>query len=480
MEDVTIVGAGPTGSLMALLLARRGYKKIRVFEYRSDPREAAAAAAGKKEAAAAAKLDDASLAKVADAAKRSINLTLSHRGLCALRRAGIDEAALRLSVPVRGRMIHDKQGGIQLQAYDPNPERVMHSIGREVINTWLLAQLSTYESSGVIELCFGHKCLKVSPDGSAEFLRIADGQTVRTAPARLLGCDGAFSVVRTAMARMARVSVSVEYIEHGYKELSMAPKPSGAADESGRGLHRMPAEGLHIWPGSEVMLIALPNIDGSFTCTIFGDFALLDSLTTEEQVRDFFGKTWPDTLDLIPDLPRQYLANRNAALGTVRCWPWHIKDSHVLLLGDAAHGVVPFYGQGMNCAFEDCLLLDEALVKSADDWTQAVPAYAAARKPATDALATLAVDNYEEMRDKTVDRTFLVKCKLHEALHAVLGERWQPSLHTAVTFTSMPYHEAKATFERQDRMLTRAVLGATTALVALGARAALRSFQRRG
>ena len=244
MEDVTIIGAGPTGSLMALLLARRGYK-VKVFEFRDDPRDGAAASSkgggGSAAPAVAApaangiKVEDTSLAKVADAAKRSINLTLSHRGLRALARAGLDEAALRLAVPVRGRMIHDKEGGISLQAYDPNPERVMHSIGREVINKWLLAQLGEFEASGVVELHFGHKCLKVSSDGSAEFSRAADGQTVRTSPARLLGCDGAFSATRTAMSQIARVSVSVEYIEHGYKELSMTSKPGGAAGEHGSG-----------------------------------------------------------------------------------------------------------------------------------------------------------------------------------------------------------------------------------------------------
>ena len=451
--DATIVGAGPTGALTALLLAKRGYK-VRVFEYRDDPRKT-------KTTVGIDSAMGSELAKVADAAQRSINLTLSHRGLTGLRRAGLADEALSLAVPVRGRMIHDKAGNISLQQYDPDPEKVMYSIGREVINSWLLTQLGEYEKSGRVELHFGHKCIAVKADGSATFERKSDKTAVSTPAGKLLGCDGSFSRVRAEMARMARVSVSVEYIEHGYKELAMKATPDGK--------HAMPAEGLHIWPGAnngEVMLIALPNITGSFTCTVFGDFAFLESLKTEEEVRAFFAKTWPDTLKYMPDLPEQYLRNPNAALSTVRCSPWHLNAS-VLLLGDAAHGVVPFYGQGMNCAFEDCLLLDEALEACADDWASAVPPFATARKRATDALAQLAVDNYEEMRDKTVDPFFLLKVKVHEALHAVLGSRWQPSLHSAVTFTSMPYHEARATCEWQDAMLVRA--GCAAAALAIGA-----------
>ena len=467
--SVTVVGAGPTGALAAILLAKRGYH-VRVFEYRDDPRAAKAPAAGGSGATAATANGDmtASLAKVADAAKRSINLTLSHRGLTGLRRAGLDEAALKLVVPVRGRMIHDKQGNINLQQYDPDPERVMYSIGREVINSWLLTQLGDFEAQGRVELHFGHKCVRVRADGSATFERAADGKTVEVGAGKLLGCDGSFSKVREQMGRISRLSFSLDYIEHGYKELAMKALPGGG--------HAMPAEGLHIWPGSEVMLIALPNADGSFTCTIFGDFAFLESLTTEAAVRAFFERTWPDTLKYMPDLPQQYLRNPNAALGTVRCHPWHLKGN-LLLLGDAAHGVVPFYGQGMNCAFEDCLLFDDALDAHADDWGAALPAFGAARKVATDALAQLAIDNYEEMRDKTVDPLFLLKVKCHEALHALLGERWQPSLHSAVTFTSMPYHVARDTCLWQDKVLLRA--GCALGALALGAggAAALRGLR---
>lgn len=457
LPPVTIVGAGPTGALAAVLLARRGYK-IKVFEYRDDPRTTSGAA----QTGAALVEGSADLAKVADAAKRSINLTLSHRGLTGLGRAGLDEAALKLSVPVRGRMIHDAAGNITLQAYDPDPERVMYSIGREVINSWLLGQLAEYEASGTVELFFGHKCSRVHADGSAEFARKSDGKIVSVGPGKLLGCDGSFSKVRADMSRISRLSVSVDYIAHGYKELAMKPAPSGG--------HQMPAEGLHIWPGSQVMLIALPNIDGSFTCTIFGDFAFLESLDTADKVTSFFGKTWPDSLTLIPDLAQQYMRNPNAALSTVRCSPWHLKGN-LLLLGDAAHGVVPFYGQGMNCAFEDCLLLDRALEASADDWGSVLPSFAASRKRATDALAQLAIDNYEEMRDKTVSRAFLLKVKCHEALHAVLGAAWQPSLHSAVTFTSLPYDEARATCEWQDAMLVRA--GCAIGALAVSAAAAV-------
>jgi len=465
--DVTVVGAGPTGALAALLLARRGYR-VNVFEFRDDPR---VQVAKPKQAKEGSLLGDAvaSLAKVADAAKRSINLTLSHRGISGLARAGLDEAALQLAVPVRGRMIHDREGNIKLQPYDPDPERVMYSIGRETINSWLLDQLSEHEADGRVQLFFGHKVVRVRPDGSADFERRSDGKTHSTPPAKLLGCDGTFSKVRTEMSRCSRLSISLDYIEHGYKELAISP----AAD----GRHKMPAEGLHIWPGSEVMLIALPNGNGSFTCTIFGDFTFLESLKTEESVRRFFADTWPDTLELMPDLPQQYLRNPNAALSTVRCSPWHL-NGNLLLLGDAAHGVVPFYGQGMNCAFEDCLLFDQAREADADDWGTALPTFSAERKRATDALAELAIDNYVEMRDKTVSRSFLLKCWLHESLHGLLGERWQPSLHSAVTFTSLPYNEARATCEWQDAMLVRAGCAIGAVAIGTGALAAMRGLAR--
>lgn len=463
LPDVTVVGAGPTGALSALLLAKRGYH-VRVFEYRDDPRKA-------KTTQGIDSAMGSDLAKVADAAKRSINLTLSHRGLTGLRRAGIDEEALSLAVPVRGRMIHDKSGNISLQQYDPDPEKVMYSIGREVINAWLLTQLGEYEKSGRVELFFGHKCVSVKGDGSSVFERKSDGKQMTTPAGKLLGCDGSFSRVRAEMSRMSRLSVSVEYIDHGYKELAMGPTPDGK--------HAMPAEGLHIWPDrtgtGQAMLIALPNSTGSFTCTIFGDFAFLESLKTEEQVRAFFADTWPDTLKYMPDLPAQYLRNPNAALSTVRCSPWHL-NGNLLLLGDAAHGVVPFYGQGMNCAFEDCLLLDEELEARGDDWAAALPPFSADRKRATDALAQLAIDNYEEMRDKTVDNFFLLKVKVHEALHSLLGSKWQPSLHSAVTFTSLPYDQARSTFEWQDSMLIRAGCAVGACAIGVGALAVTRGL----
>ena len=256
------------GALVALLLAKRGYS-IHVSEYRDDPRQKKAST---KKASDFADLGSTALAKVADAAKRSINLTLSHRGLSGLKRAGIDTKALELAVPVRGRMIHGKDGSITLQPYDPDPNKVMHSVGRESINGWLLEQLAEYEASGTVKLHFGYKCVRVKADGSADFEKISDKSVHSSGPGKLLGCDGTFSKVRAEMARISRLSVSIEYIEHGYKELAIKSKPceGDKCTAGGKGAtHAMPAEGLHIWPGSETnqtMLIALPNADGSFTC----------------------------------------------------------------------------------------------------------------------------------------------------------------------------------------------------------------------
>mmetsp|Transcript_21114 Transcript_21114/g.48347 ORF Transcript_21114/g.48347 Transcript_21114/m.48347 type:complete len:272 (+) Transcript_21114:2-817(+) len=251
------------------------------------------------------------------------------------------------------------------------------------------------------------------------------------------------------MGRVTRLSVSLEYIDSGYKELAM---PAGKD-----GKHAMPPHGLHIWSSGELMLIALPNNDGSFTCTLFGPFRTLESVRTAEEVLRFFEIHFPDAVGLMPDLTSDYINNPIGALSTVRCSPWNFNQ--MLLLGDAAHGVVPFYGQGMNCGFEDCIELDDALEATGHDWAAALPIFAAERKQATDALADLALDNYIEMRDKTVDRLFLLKCRVHAVLHALLGSSyWQPSLHTAVSFTTMPYHVARSVCARQDRILARAAL----------------------
>lgn len=467
-QHVTVVGAGPSGALAALLLAQRGYR-VSVYEGRPDPRESA----GEGHAAVVG-VKDASLSKVADAAKRSINLALSHRGLCALRKAGLDEAAIAAAVPMRGRMIHDKNGGMTLQPYGTRPDEILYSIGRQQINVWLLEALRKH--SDQVDLHFERKCSTVRADGSADF--VASGAGVKggergggivahAPPGRLLGCDGAFSAVRAGLSRLCRLSVSVDYIEHGYKELHMPAAKGGG--------YAMPPEALHIWPGSEAMLIALPNSDGSFTCTLFGDFTLLESFTTAAAATAFFESLWPDTLTLIPDIAVQYLRNPNAALSTVRCAPWNF-GGKLLLIGDAAHGVVPFYGQGLNCAFEDVDLLDAELERCADDWEEALPKFYQARKPAADALARLALDNYVEMRDKTVDRLFLLKNTAHGLLHSLFGERWQPSLHTAVSFTSMPYHEAMEACANQDRWLVRSA--AVVAALGIGGAVAIVAKRR--
>jgi len=281
-EPVTVIGGGPAGSLAALMLARRGYC-VRLFEGRDDPREEASTEA---EATAAAQalsgVDDASLAKTASASKRSINLALSHRGLCAMRRVdpSLAERVLADAVPMRGRIIHGADGKLTLQPYGVEEDEVLYSIGRQAINVFLLEQLRAAEAlpagtPGSVASTFGAKLRSAARDGSAEF-ETAGGR-VSCGPGRVLGCDGAFSATRKAMGRMARLSVSLEYIDHGYKELVMEQAPGGG--------YRMPREGLHIWPGSEVMLIALPNTDGSFTCTLFGDFKVLEALQTEEQVQ---------------------------------------------------------------------------------------------------------------------------------------------------------------------------------------------------
>lgn len=415
-KKVTILGGGLVGSLMAVFLAKRGYD-VTVFEKRGDPRQ------------------ERSLGG------RSINLALSDRGLLALQKAGIGAALDRVMVPMKGRMIHQINLPNSFQPYGKSNQAI-NSVSRELLNELLISEA---ENVGV-RFMFGHKCEAVDIDACIATFEAKGGLFTQEADL-ILGADGAYSTLRTALQRSDRFSYSQEYIPHGYKELNIAPGKDGD--------FQLEPHALHIWPRGQFMLIALPNTDKSFTCTLFLPFEgklSFASLDTPGRIQGFFKDLFPDMIGLIPDIKEQFFANPTSSLVTVHCHPWSKK--RCLLIGDAAHAVVPFYGQGMNAGFEDCRLFINMLDQNPSSWEALVSDFGSSRKKDTDAIARLALDNFIEMRDKVSDPGFLWQKKLEARLHDRYPEKWIP-LYTMVTFSHMPYHEALEVGQRQESIMRK-------------------------
>jgi kynurenine 3-monooxygenase len=307
---------------------------------------------------------------------------------------------------------------------------------------------------------FNHRCLEV--DLEAPAAQLLNGQTNETITARgdaIIGVDGAFSAVRGSMQRLDRFEYSQSYLAHGYKELTIPPAVDGS--------WQMEKNALHIWPRKSFMMIALPNPDGSFTCTLFWEFdgpRSFASTRSDHEFRRIFHEEFPDAVALMPELMKDFKENPTGSLVTIRCAPWYYQDK-VALLGDAAHAVVPFYGQGMNAAFEDCVVFDECLAEFPNDRKRAFAEYFARRRANADALADLAVHNFIEMRDKTASRAFRAKKKLDHALEGVLPGIYLP-LYTMVSFTRIPYAEATRRAQLQDRIVY-GILIAAAVIVAL-------------
>jgi kynurenine 3-monooxygenase len=428
-EKFVLIGSGLAGGLLAAYFGRRGYE-VDLYERRADPREGNTVGG------------------------RSINLALSTRGIHALEQLGIADEVLRHAIPMRGRMIHDKSGELHFSPYDRDPNKHINSIGRAALNTTVIEAAQRYPN---VRVHFNHRCTEVDLDEAVAHLETESGQLTARGHA-VIGVDGAFSAVRQSMQkRLPGFQYDESYLPHGYKELTIPPAPDGG--------WRMEKEALHIWPRKSFMMIALPNPDGSFTCTLFWEFAgprSFESTKTDEDVRRFFEEEFPDAVPLMPALLEDFRENPTGSLVTIRCAPWFHRDK-IALVGDAAHAVVPFYGQGMNAAFEDCVVLDECLAEFPRDRTRAFAEYFLRRKENADALADLAVHNFIEMRDKTASKTFRTKKKLDHLLEGLLPGIYLP-LYTMVTFTRIPYAEAARCARRQDRIVYASLIAAAVML----------------
>ena len=416
-ETAIVVGAGLVGSLWAVFLARRGYT-VKVFERRSDMR-AAGYSGGK-----------------------SINLAMSERGWKAIEKAGIREKIEKVAIPMPGRMMHSVAGELTFQPYGKEGEAI-YSVSRGGLNLELLNIAASFPN---VEFYFDHRCVEVdlhNPIITFEDLKTKEIKTIE-APL-IFATDGAFSAVRNVLQRTDRFNYRQFYLEHGYKELTIPPLENGE--------HRMKPGALHIWPRGNHMLIALPNADGSFTCTMFLPFegeVSFEKLKTDADVLNFFQTYFADAIPLMPTLLQDFWANPTASLVTVNCSPWQWQN-RILLLGDAAHAIVPFYGQGMNAGFEDCTILDAMLDEMEGDWSKTIPAFAQSRVKDGNAIAELAQRNFVEMRDLVADPKFLLRKKIAADLHAKFPQEFLP-VYSMVTFSNTPYHIALQEDDAQNAL----------------------------
>lgn len=418
-KEVIIVGAGLVGSLLSIYLSKRGYK-VKIFERRPDMR------------------------KEKMSVGRSINLALSDRGIKALEEVGIMEEIKKIAIPMHGRFLHNKDGSTAYQPYGQEGQFI-NSVSRGELNKKLMDLAETHGA----EIFFNEKCETVNwKKNIVHFENTQSPVTSGFSFDLLFGSDGAYSAARlTHQLQHDKFQYQQYYIDFGYKELNI---PAGS-----NGGFLMEKKALHIWPRGNYMLIALPNIDGSFTCTLFFPFEgepSFKSLATKEKVDAFFKATFADAYDLMPGLAHDFFANPTSSLVTVKCFPW-VREDKFALIGDAAHAIVPFFGQGMNCGFEDCRVLDELIDLHKEDWGEILREYQTLRKPDGDAIADLAINNFTEMRDKTADPKFLLQKKIEARLHEKYPDKWIPA-YSQVTFSPhIRYSEALKRGQMQEAIM---------------------------
>jgi kynurenine 3-monooxygenase len=425
MARYTIIGAGPVGTLMGLMLARRG-QRVCLVERRADPRT------------------------TPPEGGRSINLALAARGLLALEHAGMSAGVVAQMIAMPGRMLHDEHGALQFLRYGQNEREVIYAIGRERLNRILIDSAAAHPG---IELRFNLRCTDVDPAAGTLQLREQGGGTRTEAFEILLGADGAGSAVRAAMVARGRASVYEKALEHDYKELLIAPVGHGVAAG-----YAFEPHALHIWPRGGFMLIALPNADGSFTATLFlarhGEHGF-DRLGDGGAVRTLFQQQFADASAVLADLEQQFERNPQSQLGTIYCSGWQAAR-RVLLLGDAAHAIVPFHGQGLNCGFEDCRLLDQLLAADTQPGA-ALEAFERTRRPDTDAIAAMALENYVEMRDGVRTAQFAQRKQLAASLEREFPGRFIPRYSMVMFHPEIPYAEAQRRAAQQERVLDQLV-----------------------
>jgi kynurenine 3-monooxygenase len=423
-RTVTLVGSGLAGPLLGISLVKRGFN-VRIFERRPDMR------------------------KVRMSAGRSINLALSTRGIHALTEAGVWGELQKIIIPMKGRMIHPVHGELAFQRYGKDDSEVINSVSRAELN---MALMSAAEAADV-EIEFQQRCVGYNAEtGMLQLHSEVSGETAAVAAEVVIATDGSGSAIRGEMLKMNRFNFSQQYLDYGYKELTIP----AAAD----GSHQIETHALHIWPRGTFMLIALPNIDGTFGCILFLPFEGANSfeeLDNEAKVVEFFSANFPDALELMPSLAENYFANPTGSMVTIKCMPWH-QDGRSLLLGDAAHAIVPFFGQGLNCAFEDVTVLLDLMDRTGLDCEKVFTEFERARKPNTDAIADLAIENFIEMRDKVADPKFLLRKKVELALEARFPETFIPK-YAMVTFHRIPYSLAMSRGRIQDGILEQLCRG---------------------
>ncbi len=417
-NNITIIGAGLVGSLLSIYLKRRGYD-VKIYERRDDMR------------------------KQEMSAGRSINLALSDRGLLALEKIGLANDIKSICIPMYGRYIHNVDNSTVTQPYGINNQHI-NSVSRATLNMKLM---DLAEKNGV-EIYFNHKCENIDWGKNKITFETNTNQIETVYFDLLFGSDGAFAASRLEhQLQHSKFDYHQYYIDCGYKELTIPPTSNGE--------FAMEVNALHIWPRKDYMLIALPNLDKSFTCTLFFPFEgplSFTNLDTKEKIVLFFKTNFADIIPLMPNYVEDFLNNPTSSLVTVKCFPW-IREDKFALIGDAAHALVPFFGQGMNCGFEDCRILDELIDKHQENWALILEDYQTLRKPDADAIADLAVNNFVEMRDKTGNAKFLLQKKIEANIHKKYPEKWIPA-YSLVTFSpNIRYSDALNRGQKQEAIM---------------------------